>query len=88
MKKFKKLLSFAASVAMLFTCVQVENAIDITTNAEGIEVVSVTVDADLYGDVNGDGVVDDYGDDRLTVISCTDDGEYRQVVVGILKGFD
>ncbi len=33
-------------------------------------------------------VLDDYGDDRLTVISCTDDGEYRQVVVGILKGFD
>lgn len=44
---------------MLFTCVQVENAIDITTNAEGIKVVSVTVDADLYGDVNDDGVVDD-----------------------------
>lgn len=33
-------------------------------------------------------VLDDYGDDRLTVISCTDDGEYRQVVVGKLKGFD
>lgn len=30
-------------------------------------------------------VLNDYGDDRLTVISCTDDGEYRQVVVGILK---
>jgi sortase A len=30
-------------------------------------------------------VLNDYGDDRLTVISCTDDGEYRQVIVGILK---
>lgn len=30
-------------------------------------------------------VLDDYGDDRLTVISCTDDGTMRQVVVGILK---
>ena len=30
-------------------------------------------------------VLNDHGDDRLTVISCTDDGEYRQVVVGILK---
>ena len=30
-------------------------------------------------------VLDDYGDNRLTVISCTDDGEYRQVVVGMLK---
>ena len=30
-------------------------------------------------------VLNDYGDDRLTVISCTDDGTMRQVVVGILK---
>lgn len=30
-------------------------------------------------------VLNDYGDNRLTVISCTDDGEYRQVVVGILQ---
>lgn len=30
-------------------------------------------------------VLNDYGDDRLTVISCTDDGTLRQVVVGILK---
>ena len=30
-------------------------------------------------------VLGDYGDNRLTVISCTDDGAYRQVVVGILQ---
>ncbi len=30
-------------------------------------------------------VLDDFGDSRLTVISCTDDGKQRQVVVGILK---
>lgn len=30
-------------------------------------------------------VLDDYGDDRITVISCTDNGEQRQVVIGILK---
>lgn len=30
-------------------------------------------------------VLNDYGDDRLTVISCTDDGTQRQVVVAILK---
>ena len=30
-------------------------------------------------------VLNDFGDDRLTVISCTDDGNQRQVVVGILK---
>ena len=30
-------------------------------------------------------VLNDYGDNRLTVISCTDDGTQRQVVVGTLK---
>ena len=30
-------------------------------------------------------VLNDYSDNRLTVISCTDDGTQRQVVVGILK---
>lgn len=30
-------------------------------------------------------VLNDFGDDRLTVISCTDDGKERQVVVGKLK---
>ena len=30
-------------------------------------------------------VLNDYGDNRLMVISCTDDGTQRQVVVGILK---
>ena len=30
-------------------------------------------------------VLNDYGDNRLTVISCTDDGTMRQVVIGILK---
>ncbi|MCQ2491093.1 MAG: class D sortase [Ruminococcus sp.] len=30
-------------------------------------------------------VLNDYGDDRLTVISCTDDGKQRQVVVGTLS---
>ncbi len=30
-------------------------------------------------------ILNDYGDNRLTVISCTDDGKFRQVVVGILS---
>ena len=30
-------------------------------------------------------VLNDYGDNRLTVISCTDDGTMRQVVMGVLK---
>ncbi len=31
------------------------------------------------------GVLRDFGDNRITVISCTDDGKQRQAVVGILK---
>lgn len=30
-------------------------------------------------------VLDNFGDDRLTVITCTDDGKNRQVVIGKLK---
>lgn len=30
-------------------------------------------------------VLNDFGDDRVTIITCTDDGTQRQVVVGILK---
>ncbi|MBR6967656.1 MAG: class D sortase [Ruminococcus sp.] len=30
-------------------------------------------------------VLGDFGDDRITVISCTDNGEFRQVVVGMLR---
>lgn len=30
-------------------------------------------------------ILDDFGDDRITIITCTDDGTQRQVVVGILK---
>lgn len=30
-------------------------------------------------------VLNDFGDDRITIITCTDDGTERQAVVGILK---
>ncbi len=30
-------------------------------------------------------VLDDFGDNRITIITCTDDGIHRQIVVGILK---
>ena len=37
--------------------------------------------ADMVGAV---WVLDDFGDDRITLITCTDDGTQRQVVVGLL----
>lgn len=30
-------------------------------------------------------ILNDFGDDRITIITCTDDGTQRQVIVGILK---
>ncbi len=30
-------------------------------------------------------VLDDFGDDRITIVTCTDDGTQRQIVVGILQ---
>lgn len=30
-------------------------------------------------------ILDDFGDNRLTVVTCTDDGTQRQIVVGILQ---
>ena len=30
-------------------------------------------------------VLDDFGDDRVTIVTCTDDGTQRQIVVGQKK---
>ncbi len=30
-------------------------------------------------------ILEDFGDDRITIVTCTDDGKQRQIVVGILK---
>lgn len=30
-------------------------------------------------------ILDDFGDDRITIVTCTDDGSQRQIVVGRLK---
>ncbi len=30
-------------------------------------------------------ILNDFGDDRITIVTCTDNGKQRQIVVGILK---
>ena len=30
-------------------------------------------------------ILNDFGDNRVTIVTCTDDGTQRQIVVGILK---
>ncbi len=42
-----------------------------------------TVTENFIVEPNETWILDDFGDDRITIITCTDDGSQRQVVVGI-----
>ena len=44
-----------------------------------------TVTENFIVEPNKTWVLDDFGDNRITIITCTDDGAQRQVVVGVLK---
>ena len=33
-------------------------------------------------------ILDDFGDNRITLVTCTDDGSQRQIIVGLLKQND
>ena len=44
-----------------------------------------TVSESYIVEPNETWVLDDFGDNRITIITCTDDGTQRQIVVGILK---
>ncbi|MBR3759567.1 MAG: sortase, partial [Ruminococcus sp.] len=36
-------------------------------------------------DPNETWILEDFGDDRITIVTCTDNGKQRQIVVGILQ---
>lgn len=44
-----------------------------------------TVTNNFIVEPNETWVLEDFGDDRITIVTCTDDGTQRQIVVGILK---
>jgi LPXTG-site transpeptidase (sortase) family protein len=44
-----------------------------------------TVSESFIVEPNEGWILDDFGDNRITIITCTDDGSQRQVVVGLLK---
>ena len=44
-----------------------------------------TVTENLIVEPNESWILNDFGDNRITLITCTDDGKQRQVVVGIMK---
>lgn len=46
---------------------------------------SYTVTENYIVEPNETWVLDDFGDNRITLITCTDDGTQRQIVIGKLK---
>lgn len=44
-----------------------------------------TVKENYIVDPDESWVLNDFGDDRITIVTCTDDGTQRQIVVGILE---
>ena len=62
----------------------VEIGMEITLYDKQKQVYHYTVTESKIVDPDAVWVLDDFGDDRITVITCTDDGTQRQVVVGLL----
>ena len=44
-----------------------------------------TVTKNFIVEPNKTWVLEDFGDDRITIVTCTDDGTQRQIVVGMLQ---
>ena len=62
----------------------VEIGMEITLHDKQKQTYHYTVTESKIVDPNAVWVLDDFGDDRITIITCTDDGTQRQVVVGLL----
>ena len=62
----------------------VEIGMEITLYDKQKQTYHYTVTESKIVDPDAVWVLDDFGDDRITLITCTDDGTQRQVVVGLL----
>ena len=62
----------------------VEIGMEITLYNKQKQAYHYTVTESKIVDPDAVWVLDDFGDDRITIITCTDDGTQRQVVVGLL----
>lgn len=62
----------------------VEIGMEITLYDKKKQMYHYTVTESKIVDPDAVWVLDDFGDDRITIITCTDDGTQRQVVVGLL----
>ncbi len=54
-------------------------------NDENRTKYTYVVTEDFIVDPDETWVLEEFGDDRLTIVTCTDDGTQRQIVVGLLK---
>lgn len=52
---------------------------------KGEERFTYTVKESFIVEPNETWVLEDFGDDRVTLVTCTDDGSQRQIVVGLLE---
>ncbi len=57
----------------------------LTDNNENRTKYTYTVTENFIVDPDETWILDDFGDDRITIVTCTDDGTQRQVVVGIMQ---
>lgn len=57
----------------------------LTDNDENRTKYTYTVTRNFIVEPNETWVLEDFGDDRITIVTCTDDGTQRQIVVGKLR---
>ncbi len=84
-KKTKKQWSlfFTGSIAIILK--NIENGMQISLYDAEKNRYDYSVTESFVVEPNETWVLDDAGDDRITIITCTDDGSQRLVVTGALK---
>lgn len=64
--------------------IEIGMEMDLIDNDENRTKYTYIVTKNFIVDPNETWVLEDFGDDRVTIVTCTDDGTQRQIVVGML----
>ena len=62
--------------------IEIGMEIKLYDNDESRTCYTYTVTENFFVEPSETWILDDFGDDRITIVTCTDDGTQRQVVVG------
>lgn len=65
--------------------IEIGMEIKLYDNDESRTCYTYTVTENFIVEASETWILDDFGDDRITIVTCTDDGTQRQVVVGKLE---